>query len=160
MQRIASSSAPREITMLWVICCDLCEKAIATPVKLPTDLLCIPKEITVLPLLYWLRFSLEFCKCKLIDHPGLGDTATLKDYSPFRSCLYRHKVNYYLLHIMNRYHLLQATCCPSPRRCKPSSAYEHILWASPAFRSVLYPHRYLLSSKRLQRSPTGSTYID
>lgn len=66
---------------------DLCERAIATPVKLP-NLLCIPLEITALPLLYWLRFSLEVCKCKLISHPGHCDIATLKGYSPFRSYLY------------------------------------------------------------------------
>lgn len=55
---------------------DLCEKAIATPEKLPSlhtkgdHNISRPVVVKVLPE--------KVCKCKLTDHPGHSDTVTLK----------------------------------------------------------------------------------
>lgn len=119
----------------------------------------MPKEITALPLLYRLRFSLEVCMCKLIGHPGHSDTATYKGYSHLGAVHIDiwSSTTYCVSWTGTTYRRQHAA--PPPRRCKLSSVHEHIWWASPAFRSMLCPHRYLVSSKRLH-SPTGSTYID
>lgn len=118
---------------------DFWEKATATLVKLPPKLLCIPKGIKALPLC-WVMFSLVVCKCKFIDQPGHSKTF---DYQPS--------------HIKNRFHLLQATCCPSSKWHKPSFCMWPYSMTQSCIHVSVVPTQTPDKFKGLLRSPEDHT---
>lgn len=139
--------------MLQFICLTSERKLPPRLVKLPPKLLCIPKGIKALPLC-WGTFSLVACKCKFIDQPGHSRTeGTLKGFSPSRSSLCRHSItNHHTPRIGSTYCRQHAAPLQGD---KPSSAC--VPWPSPVFTCLLCPHRHLINSTGLLRSPEDHT---